>query len=179
MVLNFFPSDFCPSLFIIGLFCLTPFLPSRRHENAFATAVQMLPSQLFNHNASGTWYPVLYHCNPDFSLRRSSSREPQTWGEIFHAFSLSLLALKSRALLEAHKQVLDFFFPFLSTCTIQQKSDLVFLLKLSDKYNSAFWDSAESILLAGFMPFHFAQYCVPHSPSKNLSLFNNGDEAAT
>lgn len=110
MVLNFFPSDFCPSLFIIGIFCLTPCLPSWNHENAVATAVQILPFQLFNYNASGTLYPILYHSNPDFILRRSSSREPRNRGEISHF--LSFLALKGRALLEVHKQMFGLFLPF-------------------------------------------------------------------
>lgn len=176
MVLNFFPSDFCPSLFIIGLFCLTPFLPSWSHENAFATAVQILPSQLFNHNASWTRYPVLYHCNPDFILRRSSSREPQTWGEIFHTFSLFWLWSVGHCW--RHTNKCGTFSSLSSAPAPSSKNQTLFSLKLSDKYNSASWDSAESILLVLFTLFHFAQYCEPHSPSKNLSLFNNGDEAA-
>lgn len=107
MVLNYFSPDFCPSLFITVFHCLTPCLPSWNHDNAVAAAVQILPFPLFNYNVSGTLYPILYHCNPDFILRRSSSREP--WAQIF---SLCFLALKGKALLEVHKQMFGFFLLF-------------------------------------------------------------------
>lgn len=149
MVLNYFSSDFCPSFFIIVFHCLTPCLPSWSHDNAAATDVQILPFPLFNYNASGTLYPILYHSNPDFILRRSSSREPWTQGVTSNFLSLFWL-WKVRHCWRYINKYLDFFLLFFSApASSSKKQNVVFSLKLSNKFNSAFLLSAERILSVG------------------------------
>lgn len=133
-VLKFLLSGFCPSLFIIVLLCLTPCLPSWNHENSVATAIWMVPFQLFNYSAPGTFLPILYQSNPDLILRRSNSEERlrENWGEISH-FSLCFLALNGRTLWEAHRHISTF--PSLSSAlaSYSKNQNIVFLVNLSNK----------------------------------------------
>lgn len=102
------------------------------------------------------------------------------WGEVaagnhgievrFHTFSLSFLPLEGRELLEVHKQMFGLFLPFPQHLHHPAKIRLLFFLpKLSNKYNSPFWMSAERILLVGLhsfilhntmCPAHFLRICL-------------------
>lgn len=72
------------------------------------------------------------------SLRGEVAAGNQRLEMRFCTLSLSFLSLKGRALLEVHKQMFGFFLPFPQHLHHQAKIKLVFLLKLSKKYSSAF-----------------------------------------
>lgn len=173
MVLKFLLSGFCPSLFIIGLLCLTPCLPSWNHENSVAPAVRMLPFQLFNYSAPGAFYPILYQSNPDLILRRSNSGEWLRWDfTLLFVFWLWMVGCCGR-----HTDMFLLFLPFPQHLHHTAKIRLLFLCSSLLTNRVQHYGCLLEGSWSGLTLFPFVLYHVPCSPSKYFSL-SKDDEAA-